>query len=199
MRSILNRAKRGVKDMVIQAAKNIFANYGFRKTTMNEIAKAMHMSKGSLYYYFRSKEEIFEAIVEQEFRTLKADIVQAISAVHSPQEKLRAFFHSRFLGMQKATNFYKAVIEEYFDYFSYIEGLRKALDIQEMKIINDILNEGVKTGIFFVNSVEATTMALRAGLRGIEYDFLIVKKNFKQLVKIQDLILNTFLNGILKR
>jgi AcrR family transcriptional regulator len=72
---------------------------------MNEIAKATHLAKSSIYHYFRSKEEIFEAIIEKEIMTLMADLHQAVDTVHAPQEKLQAFFKTRLQAMQKATNF----------------------------------------------------------------------------------------------
>ncbi|MCK7536282.1 MAG: TetR/AcrR family transcriptional regulator [Marinilabiliales bacterium] len=48
---------------IILTASKIFSHYGFRKTTMEEISRALKKGKSSIYYYFGSKEEIFEAVV----------------------------------------------------------------------------------------------------------------------------------------
>ncbi len=191
----MDRTQRGVKGIIIQAAQITLARYGFKKTTMDEIAKSTHLAKSSLYYYFRSKEKIFEAILEQEMQTLMADVSQAVMAENSPPEKLRAFFRSRLHAMQNATNFYRAIMDEYFEYYLYIEGLRKSFDAQEMKIIAGILKEGIKTGVFAIDHVKSTMVAFRAALRGIEYYYLIVEKKFKKIEEIQDLILRTLFNG----
>ncbi len=55
---LLGRMQRGVKGIIITAARGIFAQYGFRKTTMDEIARAAHLAKSSIYHYFRSWESV---------------------------------------------------------------------------------------------------------------------------------------------
>ena len=47
------------KEEIVKAAQHVFARYGFRKTTMEEIASEAHRAKSSLYYYFKSKDEVF--------------------------------------------------------------------------------------------------------------------------------------------
>ena len=51
---------------IVEIAKDIFARFGFKKTTVEEIAKAARKTKSSLYYYFNNKEEIFQAVIEHE-------------------------------------------------------------------------------------------------------------------------------------
>ena len=56
--------KSQVRSQIVDVARKIFTRYGFRKTTMEEIALASSMGKSSIYYYFPSKEDIFRAVVE---------------------------------------------------------------------------------------------------------------------------------------
>ena len=58
--------KEEVRTHIVGVARKIFTRYGFRKTTMEEIAAASRKGKSSIYYYFKSKEEIFRAVVERE-------------------------------------------------------------------------------------------------------------------------------------
>jgi len=53
------------KNILLQVAQSIFARFGLFKTTVDEIAKAARMGKSSIYYYFRSKEDIFKAVLEK--------------------------------------------------------------------------------------------------------------------------------------
>ena len=55
-----------VRDKIIKIAALIFSKYGFSKTTVDEIAKAARKGKSTIYYYFKSKEDIFQAVVEKE-------------------------------------------------------------------------------------------------------------------------------------
>ena len=48
-----------VKNIIVESAAIFFSKYGFYKTTMDEIAQHIHKAKGALYYYFKSKEELF--------------------------------------------------------------------------------------------------------------------------------------------
>ena len=73
---------------VIVSAGKIFSRYGFKKTTMDEIAKALKMGKSSIYYYFESKEEIFEAVVRWEANILRNELSKAIKSVDSPIDKM---------------------------------------------------------------------------------------------------------------
>jgi len=63
--------KEEVRIHIVGIARRIFTRYGFRKATMEEIASTSQMGKSSIYYYFKSKEEIFRAVVEFEAQMLK--------------------------------------------------------------------------------------------------------------------------------
>jgi len=51
------------KERILKSAEKLFARFGFRKTTMNEIARDVRMGKSTLYYYFKSKENVLEAVI----------------------------------------------------------------------------------------------------------------------------------------
>ena len=77
-----------VKSQIIESATKYFSRYGFHKTTMDEIAKNIHKAKGILYYYFKSKEELFNEVLKQELGTLKA----ALSKIVNSNKKNIGFF-----------------------------------------------------------------------------------------------------------
>ena len=62
---------------IVITASQIFGRFGFRKTTMEEIARALKIGKSSIYYYFNSKEEIFEAVVKYEANLLRSELTRA--------------------------------------------------------------------------------------------------------------------------
>ena len=81
--------KEEFRKKVIVSAGKIFSHYGFKKTTMDEIAKALKMGKSSIYYYFESKEDIFEAVVLWEANILRNELTTAIKSVDSPIDKMK--------------------------------------------------------------------------------------------------------------
>ena len=54
------------KAMIVAAAANLFSRFGLEKTTMEDIAKASKKGKSSLYYYFKSKEQVFAEVIKKE-------------------------------------------------------------------------------------------------------------------------------------
>jgi AcrR family transcriptional regulator len=62
-----------VKSSIIESATKYFSKYGFHKTTMDEIAKHIHKAKGVLYYYFKSKEVLFNEVLKQELNIVKTE------------------------------------------------------------------------------------------------------------------------------
>lgn len=66
--------------LLFEAAADLFARYGFRKTSVEDITSVAGVSKGSMYLEFHNKEELFEALVRHEFRAYLADASEKIAA-----------------------------------------------------------------------------------------------------------------------
>lgn len=91
---------------VVQAAQRLYQQYGLQKVTMDDVAQAVGKSKSALYYYYKSKEEIFEAVIKAELREIFAVIAQAVQAAETTEEKIHAYFITRLdLSRQKPTSF----------------------------------------------------------------------------------------------
>ncbi|RLD78380.1 MAG: TetR/AcrR family transcriptional regulator, partial [Bacteroidetes bacterium] len=68
-----------IKENILDVAQSIFRKYGFKKTTMDEIAKAARKGKSTLYYYFKSKEEIFAAVIEKEGNYMQNELMRIVT------------------------------------------------------------------------------------------------------------------------
>jgi AcrR family transcriptional regulator len=77
---------------VIEAASAVFLKYGFRKTTMGDIAQAAGISRPALYLLFCNKERIFEAVLRRFSSGLLEDIRRRLQEGKSPRERLRLAF-----------------------------------------------------------------------------------------------------------
>ncbi|MGR6919918.1 TetR/AcrR family transcriptional regulator [[Actinomadura] parvosata] len=86
------------REHVLAVALQVFARYGFRKASMDEVARAADISRPGLYFLFATKEELFRATVEHELQQGIAAVTDALSAPHlSLRERLVAAF-DRWLG-----------------------------------------------------------------------------------------------------
>jgi AcrR family transcriptional regulator len=83
--------KEEIRSQIIDTARKIFSKYGFRKTTMEEIAQGIGKGKSSIYYYYPGKEEIYKAVIEKEAEILRDSILKAIGKVDDPIEKFRVY------------------------------------------------------------------------------------------------------------
>ncbi len=84
------REKQSRRDSIVNAAEKLFFTKGFTATTMDEVAEAAELSKGTLYLYFKNKEEVYIAIVHRAMTILRGLFRQAITSAPTGLEKVRA-------------------------------------------------------------------------------------------------------------
>jgi AcrR family transcriptional regulator len=164
---VTDQYKTEVKEKIVQAAITTFSKYGYDKTRMDDIAKSAKLGKGTLYLYFKSKEELFYDISENSIKELK----EQLSKLFSKKEDL----------IQDAEKFYdqyrnlihdsEKVSFEMIAESSRNPKLRKALYEQRMKvydIVIDYLRRQIEKGFFRkdmdVNAIASGLVALYDGL-----------------------------------
>ena len=81
-----------VRDQIVVAATEHFSRYGYEKTTVSDLAKAIGFSKAYIYKFFESKQAIGEMICNSCLREIQAEVVAAVSGTDRPPEKLRRIF-----------------------------------------------------------------------------------------------------------
>ena len=190
--------KKNKKITIIKAAQELFARFGFVKTTVDEIARAARMGKATLYHYFRSKEDVFKEVIEKETRILNEKVKEAMDKEETPQKKLRAFVLTRMRYMNELANFYSALKDEFLNHYAFIEKAREKDFYQEIKIVKNILNEGIEKNIFIIQDAELTSFAIISALKGLEYPWSI-KVSLPDIEKNIDKLLEILFRGILKR
>ncbi|MCU0456145.1 MAG: TetR/AcrR family transcriptional regulator [Bacteroidales bacterium] len=190
--------KEEFREKVIIAAGQIFSRYGFRKTTMDEIARELKMGKSSIYYYFESKEEIFESVVLYEANILRNELTAAIKSVESPVEKVRNYVFVRMKTFEKLSNYYNAIFDKNLDHFDFIENIRARYDREELAILRLLLWHGARKKVFNVANSEYTALAVQTTLKGLEVP-LFWKKKEENIEKRLNAILDVLFNGILRK
>jgi len=183
---------------IVETAQGIFSRLGFKKTTMDDIARAVFKAKSSLYHYFKSKDEIFRAVVEKEARILKEEIEKALAAEVSPIDKLKAYAKTRMKALRRLANFYQAFREEYLESYGFIQKLRRDYDRYEMETIKSLLKDGVDVGLFEVRDPDLTAEAILMAIKGYEYVWAI-SPNEDKIESDIDRLFDVLFYGILKR
>jgi len=190
--------KEEFRKKVVITAGQIFSRYGFRKTTMDEIARAIKMGKSSIYYYFESKEEIFEAVVRHEANILRNELTTAIKAEESPIDKMKNYVFVRMKAFEKLSNYYNAIFDKNLDHFEFIETIREKYDREELAILRLILYLGARKKIFNVTNSEYTALAIQTTLKGLEVPLFWKKKELNIESRL-NAILNVLFYGIVRK
>ncbi|SHF28745.1 transcriptional regulator, TetR family [Mariniphaga anaerophila] len=187
--------KQNIKESIIQSAQTTFQKHGFKKTTMDEIAYAARKGKSTLYYYFESKEEVFQAVVEKEVMHLRDKIQKAISKTDSAREKLQVYIFTRMDGFQDFGNFYDALKDDYLADLVFIEKMRQQYDKNEIETITSIIKEGVLNKEFKNMNAALTAKTIVIAMKGLEFPVLQEKSKNVFKKEITDL-LNILFYGI---
>lgn len=191
--------KEEVRTHIVGVARKIFTRYGFRKTTMEEIAAATHKGKSSIYYYFMSKEEIFRAVVEREAEELKIKLDHTIKKDGTPIEKLKTYILFRLHHVRSVENFYAALNEEYLSHMDFILEIRRQFDLEERQMVKEILEEGMKNGTFQVVSSEIGAIAIATMMKGLELPLLLSNEHKTDREELLDDLIRVLFYGIIKR
>lgn len=190
--------KEEFRKKIINTAGQIFSRFGFRKTTMDEISKALKMGKSSIYYYFPGKEEIFEAVVLNEANILRNELTKAIKSVDSPLEKMRNYVFVRMKAFEKLSNYYNAIFDKNLDHFDFVETVRAKYDREELAILRLILYDGARKKVFSVTNSEFTALAVQTALKGLEVPLFWKKKEVDIEERLNG-ILDVLFYGIVRK
>lgn len=164
---VTDQYKTEVKEKIIQAAITTFSKYGYDKTRMDDIAKSAKLGKGTLYLYFKSKEELFYDISENSIKELKEQLSKLFSKKEDLVQDAEKFYDQyRNLIHDSEKVSFEMIAES-----SRNPKLRKALYEQRMKvydIVIDYLRRQIEKGFFRkdmdVNAIASGLVALYDGL-----------------------------------
>lgn len=197
----IKQKQKAVSHKIISHASQVFSKYGFKKASMDDIAKASGMGKSSLYYYFKSKEEVFEAVVKKEADLLRIELEKkVINSNDNPKEKIRNYVLIRMKFLKEMVNFYETLKNDYLGNLAFTERIREKYDREEQQTIQVLLQQGIDTGIFKIKETKISSMALATALKGLE-TALLIKSTIPpdQLEKHLDETLQILFYGIVKQ
>ena len=186
------------REKIVLCASKIFSRYGFKKTTMEEIARALNKGKSSIYYYFSSKEEIFEAVIDHEAQVLKNVLSKVIKSTDDPEYILRRYVKARMSSFEKLSNYYNAIFNRDLDHFDFIEKQREKYDMMEIAFIRYLLWRGVKSGHFNIENTALSALAVQTALKGLELPLFWQKRNYGLDTQL-DAVIDILFYGIVRK
>ncbi|MBN2225835.1 MAG: TetR/AcrR family transcriptional regulator [candidate division Zixibacteria bacterium] len=186
------------QQLILQAARTMFSQYGLKKTTTDDIARDAHVSKATVYKYYRNKAEIFDDVVDMESRQLLEMIRSAIERETDVVGKFRAHLLTKMKRLNELIVVYRVTQKNWGEYWPHVEEARKRLIENEKEIVREILRYGVKSGELSVPNINLTAHIMVMSLKSIEFPWAIDGFNVS-LSKYVDTMVNMMIDGLRKR
>ena len=157
---------------LVDVARQLFAKNGVDETTMNDIATASKKGRRTLYTYFKSKEEVYMAVVESELEMLSDALEKVAAEEISPDVKILKMIETHLDSVKMVVLRNGTMRAGFFRDIWRVERVRKNFDEREISLFLYILEEGKNKGIFEIDNIEIMADILHYCIKGIEVPYI---------------------------
>jgi AcrR family transcriptional regulator len=189
------------REKLIQAAEQHVRRFGPRKATLQEIAETAGVSKAAVLYHFATKEALVAAVIAGEYQRILRLIRRTVARHESAEARLRAFFETRYRHIARRLAFWKvsegqtALLEAA---MPLIHEVQQQYQAEEFRLLRGILEYGADRGEFSVREPDLVTLAILAGLSGV--DAAVVRYGgSSRITEGLDLLMPLLLDGLRPR
>lgn len=182
MPKIVNRDKK--RSEIAQKAIAVLAKRGFQATTIQEIADAAGLGKGTIYHYFKTKEEILLVVSEQMFREMERSFGAALLRINEPMEKLAALIEEALRLTEDLENLFIIYTELWLmnvrgDHSGDFVSIMKRLHNDLKDLVARMIEEGKKQG-FWAKETDSDALAnyLISSFDGVIAHYMMDKEGF---------------------
>ncbi|UTW62439.1 TetR/AcrR family transcriptional regulator [bacterium SCSIO 12741] len=185
---------------ILDAGRKMFQQFGLNKTTMEDIAKSAGKGKSTLYYYFKSKNDIFDRVIEEEMGDFFESLKSELSKHESIEDKLKTFVAYKFQKTKEKINLYRLTIDtsNAIELSGHFKLLRDKFDQKEIQLVSDMLHDGISNKeLAHMDDDEVNLIAelIISSIRGVELD-IVTRDRFKTLDSKVELISNIMIKGL---
>ena len=182
----MNKTKR----RIFNTAVKLFSEKGYDNASVEEITAIAGVAKGSLYYHFSKKEDIFDLILQEGMKLLRNSIEIKTRNCESSLDKIKAIILVEIKVIVKYEDFLNVVLSQIWGEEEKNKKCKKAV-FEYIKIIEEIVQEGIENGEFYDGDVEA----ISAGIFGVTCSSLIYRLKRNREVDVET-IYNGFINSV---
>src|SRR5216684_6613007 len=186
----------GKRESILRAATRVFARNGYFNSKVADIARAAGVADGTVYLYFKSKEEVLHSIFDQNMAEAIAAARKIIEKLRDPREKLRriAALHLERLGADRDLAVVFQV--ELRGSTKFMEEFSAAGFAEYLALIRSTLEEGQRAGVFRADlNAKIVAKILFGALDEMATNWILSPRRYK-LAPMADQVLDIFLNGV---
>jgi AcrR family transcriptional regulator len=160
------------RQLLVDVARQLFAKKGLENTTMNDIAVASNKGRRTLYTYFKSKEDIYSAVIASELERLSDKLDEVASKKIPPQDKIIELIYTH-LNMIKETVVRNGNLRaEFFRNIWMVEKIRKNFDADEIELFRKVYSDAKAEGEFDIDNVELVADITHYCVKGLEVPYI---------------------------
>lgn len=159
------------KEQIKNAAKTIFTKYGYYKTTLEDIANLAGMKKNSLYYYFDSKEALFNEIIVESSSNYICNFKENLNCKTSYEEKLRYYILYSTHKVKNDTALSELTLSTMREFGEVIEKSYTHFIDKAMEVCTFILNGGIESGEFNPHDTQKMANHIIGTISAYEFKF----------------------------
>ena len=186
----------GKRESILRAATRVFARNGYFNSKVADIARAAEVADGTVYLYFKSKEEILHSIFDQNMTEAISSGRVLIEKLQDPGEKLRriAMLHLERLGADPDLAVVFQV--ELRGSTKFMQEFSAAGFAEYLGLLRQTFEEGQRSGVFRKDlNAKIVSKVLFGALDEMATNWIISKRNYK-LAPMADVVMDVFLNGV---
>lgn len=181
------------KKVIFEAAMKSFSKKGYHKSTMDEIAETAGVAKGTLYYHFKSKEDIFQFIIDEGIKMVSEELQDKTKHIEDSTEKLRKVCEVQLKIVINYLPFFKTVLSQMWGDEERQSKLREVLD-SYFKLIEGYIAEAADDK--FINEENIEIVAFNFfGIMTSTVIYSITHKNI-DTEEVLDVLIEFLMRGI---
>ncbi len=169
-------AQKNIKEQIIDTASQLFANQGFQQTTMDAIAEKICKAKGLLYYYFKSKEDLFREVLMKELEGVKNKLNIEKLPGDDSLEVLRNYFLTRMKILNKASNYKETLKADFRSKYEFVKDVRENFVEFEKEQLLLILKKGQQEGFLHFTNTQSVVDVLLMVMTSVEIPLYLHQK-----------------------
>ncbi len=189
------------RERFIEVARQLFARKGVENTTMNDIACASEKGRRTIYTYFKSKRDIYNAVVEQETDIALSQLRTIVAKAIPADEKLTEYIDAHFETMQEVVSRNGSLRAWFFRDVRKVDRARRIVSRKETILLRQILSEGVAEGIFEIDNIPRTALIITKTIQGLDVPY--IRDDLSEIGVDKDELAKSFvsilLSGLRKR
>jgi AcrR family transcriptional regulator len=186
------------KEQWLDAAQLTFAKFGYKKTTLDDIAKGFGKGKTAIYHYFQGKDDIFLAVLNKEADALIEAVDSAVLNTNDPLEQLKMYVSTRIKSIYGTSVLIAAINNNQTHHLHEIPKVVAKLESHRHQLLCTILQNGIDQRIIKPMDVHLAATLMETAIKGLETVFLseIEPTNIDQRI---DNLLQLLLYGLVDR